>query len=252
MFGVGAGQTRLSAEDVSMVKKRLDHSTVPLQKKLPGEGIPLVLGITGGIACGKSLICHFFRELGAAVLSADELAREAVRPGEEAYKEIVTHFGDEILSADGSIDRARLAAKIFPSPALRHLLNQITHPAIGRLADRRINELRKKPDISLIIYEAPLLFEAKAETRVDLVLVVTTTPEQQFERLMRRDNLSREEALQRISAQMPLAEKISRADILVENNGPPLETQKLVGKIFAQLAVHKKKNPPTPGDLQNI
>lgn len=232
-----------------MVKKRHDHSTVPVRRKLPEEDIPLVLGITGGIACGKSLICHFFRELGAAVLSADELAREAVRPGEEAYKEIVTHFGEEILTAEGSIDRARLAEKIFQSPAKRHLLNQITHPAIGRLADRRINELRKNPDISLITYEAPLLFEAKAEARVDLVLVVTTTPEQQLERLMRRDNLSREEALQRISAQMPLAEKISRADILVENSGSFLETQKLIGQIFAKLATHKKKNPPTPGDL---
>lgn len=232
-----------------MAKKRLDHSTVSLRRKQPGEGIPLVLGITGGIACGKSLICHFFRELGAAVLSADELAREAVRPGEEAYKEIVTHFGKEILTAEGSIDRARLAENIFQSAVKRHLLNQITHPAIGRLADRRINELRKSRNISLIIYEAPLLFEAKAEARVDLVLVVTTTPEQQLERLMQRDNLSREEALQRISAQMPLAEKISRADILVENSGSTLETKKLIGQIFAKLAVHKKKNPPTPGDL---
>lgn len=235
-----------------MAKKRLDHSTVPLRRKLSGEGIPLVLGITGGIACGKSLICHYFRELGAAVLSADELAREAVRPGEEAYTEIVTHFGGEILTAEGCIDRARLAQKIFQSPEKRHLLNQITHPAIGRLADKRINELRKNPEVSLIIYEAPLLFEAKAEARVDLVLVVTTTPEQQSLRLMRRDHLSREEALQRISAQMPLEEKISRADILVENNGPPLETKKLIGQIFTKLAVIKKKNPPTPGDLQNI
>lgn len=235
-----------------MIKKRLDHSTVPLRRKLPGEDTPLVLGITGGIACGKSLICHFFRELGAAVLSADELAREAVRPGEEAYKEIVTHFGEEVLTAERCIDRTRLAEKIFQSPAKRHQLNQITHPAIGRLADRRINELRKNPDIPLIIYEAPLLFEAKAEARVDLVLVVTTTPEQQLERLMRRDNLSRKEALQRISAQMPLAEKISRADILVENNAPPQEMQELIGHIFAKLTALKKKNPPRSGDLQNI
>ena len=232
-----------------MVKKFLDHSTVPLQRKLPEEGGTIVLGITGGIACGKSLISRFFRELGAAVLSADELAREAVRPGEEAFKEIVTHFGKEILTAEGSIDRARLAEKIFRSPAERYLLNQITHPAIGHLADRRINELRKQPDVPLIIYEAPLLFEAKAEERVDLILVVATTPEQQLARLMRRDNLSRKEALQRISAQMPLAEKISRADILVENNAPPEEIQKVIGHIFAKLTVLKKKNPPTPGDL---
>lgn len=234
-----------------MVKKLIDHSTVPLRRKLP-EGRTIVLGITGGIACGKSLICRFFRELGATVLSADELAREAVRPGEKAFNEIVAYFGKDILTAEGVIDRARLAERIFLAPTERQKLNQITHPAIGHLADRRICELRKQPDVPLIIYEAPLLFEAKAEERVDLVLVVSTTPQQQLERLMRRDNLSREEALQRISAQMPLTEKISRADILVENNGPPEETQKLIDHIFAKLVSLKKKNPPTSGDLQYI
>jgi dephospho-CoA kinase len=235
-----------------MVKKRFEHSIFPLQRKLPGEGRTIVLGITGGIACGKSLICHFFRELGAAVLSADELAREAVRPGEQAFKEIVEHFGKEILTGEGTIDRARLAEMIFLIPAERQQLNQITHPAIGDIADRRISELRKDPAVPLIIYEAPLLFEAKAEERVDLVLVVATTPEQQLERLMRRDNLSAKEALRRISVQMPLAEKISRADILVENDGPPEETQKLIRHIFAKLTALKKKNPPTAGDLQSI
>lgn len=230
-----------------MVKKRFDHSTVRLRRKLPEDGRTIVLGITGGIACGKSLICHFFRELGAAVLSADELAREAVRPGEEAFEKIVAHFGKLILTAEGTIDRARLAEKIFQTPAERQQLNQITHPAIGHLADRRISELRQDPAVPLIIYEAPLLFEAKAEKRVDLVLVVATTPEQQLERLMRRDNLSQEEARQRICAQMPLAEKISRADILVENNASPEETKKLISGIFTKLTVSKKKKPPIPG-----
>lgn len=234
-----------------MNKKRFDHSTVSLRRKLPEGGSPLVLGITGGIACGKSLICRFFRELGAAVLSADELAREAVRPGQKAFKQIVAHFGEGILTAEGNIDRARLAEKIFLAPTERQTLNQITHPTIGHLADRRINKLRKDPDVPLIIYEAPLLFEAKAEKRVDLVLVVATTPEQQLERLMQRDRLTRGDALQRISAQMPLAEKIFRADILVENNGPPEKTQQLVEHIFKKLTTLRKKNPPTSGEMQN-
>lgn len=225
-----------------------DHSTVRLRKKLPEEGKPVVLGITGGIACGKSLICHFFRGLGAAVLSADELAREATRPGGKAYNEIVAYFGKEILTAKGDIDRARLAEKIFRTPAERLRLNQITHPAIGQLADRRICELRKQPGIPLIIYEAPLLFEAKAEGRVDLILVVAVTPEQQLERLMQRDKLSREEGLQRISAQMSLAEKISRADILVDNSGSPEETLKQIELIYAELTTFNKKNPPASGD----
>jgi dephospho-CoA kinase len=234
-----------------MVKKRVDDSMVSLRRKLSEEGGTIVLGITGGIACGKSLICRFFSEQGAIVLSADELAREAVRPGKEAHKAIVAHFGRDILTEDGSINRARLAKKIFQVPAERHFLNRITHPAIACLADQRLNALRKDPDVPLIIYEAPLLFEAKAEGRVDLVLVVATTAQRQLERLMQRDNLSREEALQRISAQMPLAEKISRADILVENNGTPEETKKLITRIYEKLTTHKKKNPPESGDLQS-
>jgi dephospho-CoA kinase len=232
-----------------MVEKCFKHNTVPSRRKPPEAVGPIVLGVTGGIACGKSLVCQFFKELGAAVLSADELAREAVRPGEKAYNEIVAYFGKEILTTEGSIDRARLAEKVFRVPVARHELNQMTHPAIGRLAEQRISELRKDPTVPLIIYEAPLLFEAKAEGRVDLVLVVAATPEQQLERLMRRENLSREDAYQRISAQMPLDEKVARADILVENNGPPAEVQKLIGDIFAKLTTLNKKNPPISEDF---
>lgn len=235
-----------------MFKIRYDHNMIPLQKKLPENDRSIVLGITGGIACGKSLVCQFFRELGAAVLSADALAREVVRPGEEAYKQIVAHFGKEILTADGEIDRSRLAEKIFLAPAERQELNRITHPAIGRLADKRISALRQDPTVPLIIYEAPLLFEAKAEERVDLVLVVATTPKQQLERLMQRDSLSQAEALLRIAAQMPLAEKISRADILVENNAPRAATKKLIQQIFTELTTLHKKNPPESGDLQSV
>lgn len=233
-----------------MLKNRYDHNMIPAQKKPPEEDKTIVLGITGGIACGKSLVCQFFRELGAAVLSADELAREVVRPGEEAYKKIISHFGKGILTAEGDIDRSLLAQKIFLVPAERQELNRITHPAIAHLADKRIKELRQNPTVPLIIYEAPLLFEAKAEERVDLVLVVTTSPEQQLERLMQRDGLSQEEALLRIAAQMPLAEKISRADILVKNNASQAKTRKLIQKIFAELTSRNKKNPPRPGDLQ--
>ena len=235
-----------------MFKFYYDHNMIPLQKKLPEKDRTIVLGITGGIACGKSLVCQFFRELGAAVMSADELAREVVKPGEEAYEKIITHFGNGILTEEGTINRALLAEKIFLVPAERQELNRITHPAIGHLADKRISELRQDPTVPLIIYEAPLLFEAKAEERVDLVLVVATTPKQQLERLMQRDKLSQKEALLRIAAQMPLSEKISRADILVENNAPRAATKKLIQQIFTELTTLHKKNPPKPGDLQSV
>jgi len=226
-----------------MAHKCCDHSIVQLQRKPPeGRGV-IVLGITGGIACGKSLICRFFEELGAVVLSADALAREAVRPGEAAFKKIIAHFGEEILTAEGAIDRARLAQRIFQSPEERQKLNQLIHPAIARLADRHIHELKKRPEVPLIIYEAPLLFEAGREASVDLVLVVTSDPEQQLVRLMQRDNLSREDALKRISAQMPLTEKVARADIVIENNASPEETRQLVSLIYRDLTECKKKIP---------
>lgn len=226
-----------------MIKKRFKHSIVQWRKKLPEEDGTIVLGVTGGIACGKSLICQFFKELGAIVLSADELAREAVQPGGTTFKEIIAYFGEGILTGEGTIDRVCLARKIFQEPGERQQLNQIIHPAIGLLADQHIRELRKRSDVPLIVYEAPLLFEAEAEKRVDLILVVTSTQDRQLDRLIHRDNLSREEALQRISAQMPLTEKISRSDILIENNGPPEESKKLVDLLFSQLTAHKKKSP---------
>jgi dephospho-CoA kinase len=234
-----------------MIHKRFDHSIVQLQRKLP-RGRVIVLGITGGIACGKSLVSRCFEELGAVVLSADALAREVVNPGEIAFKQIRAHFGEDVITAEGTIDRARLAQKIFQAPGERQILNQMTHPAIAQLADRRICELRNRPEIPVIIYEAPLLFEAKREASVDLVLVVTSTVERQIERLMQRDNLTPAEALQRISAQMPIAEKAARADIVIENNGSLEEIRELVQHLYRKLTVLRKKNPPETGDLHNV
>jgi dephospho-CoA kinase len=226
-----------------MILKNINLKTIRLRRAPTKKKSAVVLGITGGIACGKSLISQYFKELGAVVLSADELAREVVKPGQKTYAKIVAHFGPDILSEDGTIDRSLLATKIFLYPDERERLNKIIHPAIGKLADLRLSALRQRSEIPLIIYESPLLFEVHAEDRVDLVLVVTTTPELQLARLMQRDNLSRGEALLRISTQMPLAEKISRADILVENNDTPEKTRRLIDDIFRRLVGLKKKLP---------
>lgn len=231
-----------------MAKKRFKHNIIQVQRKPLEEGKPIVLGVTGGIACGKSFVSRCFQELGATVLSADELAREVVTPKSGPFNQIVAHFGLEILTTEGAIDRVRLGKKIFQSLDAREQLNRIMYPAIRQLAERRIQELRSNKEIQLIIYEAPLLFEAKAETRVDFILVVATSVELQIKRLMHRDNLSRDDALQRISAQMPLAEKIDRADILVINNGSIAETRKLILSIFCKLT-SIKKNPPMPEDF---
>lgn len=234
-----------------MRKKPVNHTTINFHRKLPVISRPYVVGITGGIACGKSLISHLFECLGAARINADDLAREAVAPGSTAWTQIVSHFGKDILAASGAIDRAELAKRIFADPHERQVLNRITHPVIGALATSRIRELAATPTVPLIIYEAPLLFEAQAEGRVDLVLVVASTAENQLARLMRRDGLSRDDAQLRIAAQMPLAEKIARADIVIDNNATPEEATLVVDRIFAELTEHMKKNPPEPGDFEN-
>ena len=194
----------------------------------------MILGITGGIASGKSSVTEMFRNLGAAVVSADQLAREAVLPGSQALAQLVEYFGPEILQDDGTLDRQGLAKRIFRDPSARAALNRITHPAIARLAEEQLVRLRRSGE-KLIIYEAPLLFEAGAEGRVDAVLVVRIELGLQLARLMARDGLAEEEARRRIAAQMPQEEKVARADFVVDNSGTPEQTSAQVRELFQRL-----------------
>ncbi|MCP3176776.1 dephospho-CoA kinase [Desulfuromonas sp. KJ2020] len=204
----------------------------------------MVVGVTGGIATGKSAVVEQFRQLGAAVISADELAREIVRPGEEALAQLVARFGQDILQADGTLDRKALAEIIFADPAARQDLNQITHPAIARLAAARFASLQRQGE-ALVIYEAPLLFEAGAESRVDRVLVVTAPAEVQRRRLMARDGLDDQAAQARITAQMPLADKVRRADFVVENAGSIDELATQVRELYGRLLMLARNLPET-------
>lgn len=190
----------------------------------------LILGLTGGIAAGKSSVAAMFAELGAVVVSADQLAREAVAPGSPTLRELVSTFGPGILDAAGALDRVALARVVFADPAARQRLNALTHPAIGRLAETRLQELRGQA-VPLVIYEAPLLFEAGADQRVDRVLTVTVDPEQQRARLASRDRLSAAELEARIAAQWPQTEKVARADYVIDNSGSLAETRQQVAAL---------------------
>ena len=194
----------------------------------------MVLGVTGGIATGKSSVTLMFGELGAVVVSADEMARQAVAPGSDALAALVSRFGRDVLNGDGTLNREKLSAIIFADAGARADLNAITHPAIAELAVAELEKLRAAGH-PLIVYEAPLLFEASAESRVDQVLVVITDPETQIERLVARDGISRDEAQRRIDAQMPLAEKVSRADYVIDNSGPAEETRQDVAAMNREL-----------------
>jgi len=196
--------------------------------------VTLVLGLTGSIASGKSSIAAMFADLGATVVSADQLAREVVAPGSATLQALVEAFGPSLVDAAGILDREALAQRVFDDPQARARLNAITHPAIARLAEARLRELRALK-VPLVIYEAPLLFEAGAAQRVDLVLTVMLDPAVQRQRLAGRDRLTPAQMQARIDAQWPQAEKIARADFVIDNSGPLAETRRQVAAHYQHL-----------------
>lgn len=183
----------------------------------------LVIGLTGSIATGKSTVAEMFKELSIPVIDADLLAREVVEPGEEAYTNIIEHFGDTILQADRTLDRKRLGEIVFSDEEKRKDLNGIIHPAIRKRMLEQRDALIKKGE-ACIVLDIPLLFESELEHFVDKTLVVYLNEKTQLERLMKRNELSKEEALQRISSQIPVKEKAQRANEVIDNNGTKEET----------------------------
>lgn len=202
----------------------------------------MILGVTGGIASGKSTVTEIFRSLGATVVSADELAREIVRPGGTVLRQLVERFGRGILRDDGTLNRERLAQTIFADSAARRALNRITHPAIAALAEERLRKASRE-GAPLVIYEAPLLYEAGSEGRVTAVLVVAIDERLQLRRLMERDGLDEAAARARVVAQMPQAEKVARADYVIDNSGSLAETEERVKALFRSLSTAAAPSP---------
>ncbi len=194
----------------------------------------MILGLTGGIASGKSFVADCFFECGAILVSADDLAREVVNPGSPTLAKLVDAFGLQILTNGGSLNREVLGQIVFADPVARRKLEAITHPAIAHLAECRLADLNKSPH-DLIVYEAPLLFEAGAESRVDQILVVVIDAAEQMRRLLQRDGLTEEEARQRLAAQWSQADKVQKADYVIDNSGPRAETRTMVAALYDYL-----------------
>lgn len=192
-----------------------------------------VIGLTGGIATGKTSVARFLQARGVEVIDADQLARNAVKPGSRGLGRVVEAFGPDVLAPDGQLDRKLLAALVFSDSHKRKLLEKILHPEIKQLADERIAQAAKNGQ-RLLFYMAPLLIEAGATDRVDEVWVVTVRPDVQVERLMSRDKIARGEALRIIASQMPLAEKEKFGRVVIDNSGTPEETASLLAEIWAQ------------------
>ncbi|ABC82454.1 dephospho-CoA kinase [Anaeromyxobacter dehalogenans] len=191
-----------------------------------------VIGLTGGIATGKSTFAALLRARGAPVVDADALARAAVEPGTPALAEIARTFGAEVLRPDGALDRKALGARVFADPGARRRLEAITHPAV-RLAMREETARLAAQGHPLAFYDTPLLYEVGLEALLDAVVVVWAPRDVQRERLMRRDGLGGAEADARLAAQLPVDEKAARADFVVENAGAP---EALAGKADRLLA----------------
>jgi len=198
------------------------------------------VGLTGGIATGKSTVARMFARRGAAVIDADEMVRELQKPGSTVYEAIVDAFGPHILRGDGTIDRKSLGELVFRDEQLRRRLETIVHPALVSAVERQVAELRTQ-GVPVCVVELPLLMEAEAERRFDCVVVVTAPEEVQVARLMADRGLSREEALARIGSQMPLGEKERRADVVIENGGALQETERRVQEVYEWLLQNASK-----------
>ena len=202
----------------------------------------LKIGLTGGIASGKSAVGEMFVKLGAQLIRADDIAHELMQPGQPVYDEVVQRFGREILNSDGSIHRARLAAIAFGNSGGAGRvaeLNSIVHPAVVRREDEWMEEIGRRDPGAIAMVEAALILEAGVAARFDRLVVVTCRPEQRVERFAARSGLSEEaaraEVSRRMAAQIPDEEKVKAADFVIDNSGPLDGTGEQVRRVFAKL-----------------
>jgi len=215
--------------------------TTPSNLSLPKTGDLLVLGVTGGIASGKTTVARMLAELGAPIIDFDLLARDVVAPGEPAFREIVDYFGEGVIGEDGKLDRKRLSGIVFRDSSKRRILEGITHPRILAAFIRQVTQMAEKNPQGIVQAVIPLLFEVHLEPLVHKVLVVYVSPDTQVDRLMKRDRISREEARRILDAQMPIDEKAARADFVIHNEGNLDETRKEVHALWNKLKTAEKK-----------
>ena len=194
----------------------------------------IVIGLTGGIASGKSAVASMLRDVGGQIVDADQLAREVVEPGRPALAEIAERFGQDMLDADGRLDRKRMGERVFSDAKARSALNAIIHPQIAIASRAALARLREAGQ-ALAIYEAALLVENQVHRGLDGLIVVAAPDEVQIERLCRRDGIDEPAARARLAAQLPLADKVAEADWVIDNGGPVEQTRAQVDKVWREL-----------------
>lgn len=210
----------------------------------------VLVGLTGGLASGKTTVAGLFQECGAFVIQADQLARTVVEPRKTAWKEIVKTFGSCVLQADRRLDRNILAKLVFENPRKLSILNRIVHPRVAREQARQTNAIARRHPNAVIIYDAALLIEAQAHERMDRVIVVSAKQPIQLQRARLRDGLTRREALGRIRGQLPLQTKRRFADYVLDGTLPLTRLRSQVRHVYQELlqeaAVSHRTRRPRP------
>lgn len=194
----------------------------------------LWIGLTGGIASGKSTVAEQLRELGHPVVDADAVARQVVEPGEEGAKALLHLVGPSYFDRQGRLDRKKLGALIFSDPGARRDVEQILHPLIQQQVAKQRKQLQNQ-GVKMAFYEVPLLFEKNLQDRFDHILLVFAPEGLQLERLMKREGLSREEAQKRLASQIPMAQKLPQADTILDNTGGPKQLKEQLLEILSAL-----------------
>ncbi|MDR3086065.1 MAG: dephospho-CoA kinase [Christensenellaceae bacterium] len=198
-----------------------------------------IIGLTGGIASGKSTVSAFLRELGAPIIDADEISRALTAQNGPALPRIAARFGAELIDQQGRLDRRALSLRVFGDEEERQALNAILHPMVQAEMQRQIEELRLK-GARIAVLDVPLLFESGMEGMAERTWLVACPMETQLSRLMARDRLSREEALLRIKSQMPLDEKKKRADLLIDSSRSLCEMREEIQRLWRnELALYE-------------
>ena len=195
----------------------------------------LLVGLTGGIATGKSTVSALLRQLGCEIIDADLLAREVVEPGQPALAQIVTEFGRDVVTAAGELDRKKLGAVVFANPERRRRLEAITHPAIRDRFLARLDELAEQGFVGLVVFDAAVMIESGNYKNMDRLVVVVTDEATQMARLHGRDGTDDAENRRKIASQMPLTEKAKLADFVIDNSGSRDATAEQVRRVFGAL-----------------
>jgi dephospho-CoA kinase len=193
----------------------------------------LVVGLTGGIASGKTTVAGFFAELGATVINADHEGHAVLAPGEPAVAELVAHFGPVVLREDGSVDRRKLGERVFASAADRAILNRISHPRITARVRKALERLQERPPSPpIVVIEAALLVEAGWQSLVDKTLVIVAQPSTQVARLMAGPGMTLDQAEARLRAQLPLSRKLKAADLQINGEAPLGDVRRQVHSVW--------------------